>query len=331
MGDALNDRLRALREDYARTVGEPFEHFYCPLLFRDEDVELCAGHVVSQAFSGASRAWTVQRKDIDNFYGSLFESEFELLQEAPRLSAATILSDSKLSRAVSLKFFLDGEEVGYYTPQGSVPPHFTPVTLHDKGEVVPVAFKMAKEEMIASAERSWQVDYRKDVRLAAFVSLIKAAHLTLFELLGYQYVITASGYFLGHDVLGRFFLENREKPRRDALASAEAFFREFQHMARPVVGWKELDGFRGSITDRSFIACEGSSGRVWGLIVVVNTGQSIYGVMVPGEAQSAPVFMEFLRNETETISGLLCRFEDDQWTASTAIKMKWPKTGVLLP
>lgn len=34
MGDTLNDRLRALREDYARTVGEPFEHFYCPLRTR---------------------------------------------------------------------------------------------------------------------------------------------------------------------------------------------------------------------------------------------------------------------------------------------------------
>ena len=52
---------------------------------------------------------------------------------------------------------------------------------------------------------------------------------------------------------------------------------------------------------------------------------------VAGDAESLPVFMTFLRNETETISGLLCRYEDSQWTASTAIKMKWPKTGMLLP
>jgi hypothetical protein len=63
----------------------------------------------------------------------------------------------------------------------------------------------------------------------------------------------------------------------------------------------------------------------------VNTGQSIYGVMVPGEAPNVPVFVEFLGNETETINGRLCRFEGEQWTASTEIKMKWPKSGVLLP
>ena len=331
MGSELKNKLRTLREDYARTTGKPFEHFYCPILFGDEDLELCQAHIVNKAFAEAPRAWTVQRKDVDSFYGSLFEADFVLLQEASRLSGVTILSDKKLSRAVSLRFLLDGKEVRHYQQHGSVPPQFTPVTLHEKDQVVPTVFKMTREEMIASANRPWQIDYRKDVRLAAFVSLLKATHLTLFELLGYQYVLTASGHFLGHDILGRFFLDNREKPKRHTLVNAETFFREFQSMARPVVGWKELDELRGSITDRSFVACEGASGRVWGLIVFVNTGQSIYGVMVPGEAQSAPVFMEFLHNQTETISGVLCRLEDDQWTPSAAIKMKWPKTGVFLP
>jgi hypothetical protein len=51
----------------------------------------------------------VQRRDVDNFYGSVFESEFELLQEASRLAPATILSETKLARALSAN---EGEIVG---------------------------------------------------------------------------------------------------------------------------------------------------------------------------------------------------------------------------
>lgn len=331
MSEALKGELLAMADDYARVTGERFEHFYCPVLFRDEELELCVGHVVGQAFAGAARAWTVQRKDVDNFYGSLFESDFELLQERLRLSPATILSDSKLSRAVDVKFLLDGKEVQHYPLRGTVPSEFTPVTVHNKDQVAPVVLKMTREELIASAERRWEFEYRKDVRLPALVSVLKAAHLTLFDLLGYAYVFTAGGHFLGHDILGRFFLENREKPKREALVAAEMFFREFQNMMRPVTGWKELDGFQGGVVDQSFVACEASSGGLWALIVFVNTGQSIYAVIVPGEARHVSVFLDFLANGTETINGRLCRFDGEQWAVTTPIKLQWPKTGIFLP
>jgi hypothetical protein len=68
--------LEALRTDYASVAGVPFQTFFCPVLFRDEDVELCRAHLVNQAFAGASRRWTIQRKDVDEFFGAFFESDF---------------------------------------------------------------------------------------------------------------------------------------------------------------------------------------------------------------------------------------------------------------
>lgn len=55
MDKALAHRLRYLREDFSEVVGKPFEHFYCPVLFRDEEVELCKAHIVSAAFPGSTR------------------------------------------------------------------------------------------------------------------------------------------------------------------------------------------------------------------------------------------------------------------------------------
>ena len=55
-------------------MGEPFHHFYCPVLFLDDEAELCKAHIVNAVFAGSTR-WTVQRKDVDNFYGHVFESD----------------------------------------------------------------------------------------------------------------------------------------------------------------------------------------------------------------------------------------------------------------
>ena len=40
-------KLEGLRSDYQTVTGFPFEKFYCPILFRDENVELCRAHLVN--------------------------------------------------------------------------------------------------------------------------------------------------------------------------------------------------------------------------------------------------------------------------------------------
>jgi hypothetical protein len=67
MGTDLQSKLEKLKSDYVSVTGIPFSHFFCPVVFDDQDVTLCKAHIINQFFPGSSRAWTVQRKDVDNF------------------------------------------------------------------------------------------------------------------------------------------------------------------------------------------------------------------------------------------------------------------------
>ena len=69
----LGTNLEELREDFESVRGKPFEYFYCPILHIDEDVPLTKGHVVPESMGGRSKV--LQRRDIDNGFGSFFEAE----------------------------------------------------------------------------------------------------------------------------------------------------------------------------------------------------------------------------------------------------------------
>ena len=98
MNTHIRKRLEQLRAEYESVSGRPWRFFYCPILHRDEETELCAGHVVNQALRDADRSWTVQRKDVDNYYGTLFEGDFLALEQKVDLQVDEILADRKLSR-----------------------------------------------------------------------------------------------------------------------------------------------------------------------------------------------------------------------------------------
>jgi hypothetical protein len=61
--------LPLVAADYEAVVGNPFGHFYCPILLEDIPGELCMGHVINKSFANSSRKRVVQRKDVDGFFG----------------------------------------------------------------------------------------------------------------------------------------------------------------------------------------------------------------------------------------------------------------------
>jgi len=54
MNEALKKKLEELNKDYTSVDGHPFQHFFCPVLFKDEDVPLCKAHVINQAFQNVT-------------------------------------------------------------------------------------------------------------------------------------------------------------------------------------------------------------------------------------------------------------------------------------
>lgn len=328
----VKSKLERLRADYAQIKGQAFAHFYCPILFKDEDVPLCEAHIVNEAFHNSSRAWTVQRRDVDSFYGSRFEDDFLAIEyHTEDLSPDKVLADKKLARKYRPKILVDDEPVDYFVAQDDVPERFTSVEFDNDGQPVRLGLKMSPEDVSAATEQKWELEVSKDVRISALVSLIKSAHLTLFEMLGYRYALSAGGYFVGRDILGKFFCDNHDKSKSTVLENAPRFFSEFVHMVRPVEICN-LD-LQGTITDRQMLVCRESRG-VWALIVFIRTSSKLHSVMIPvfEQPDAVATFLSFLKNKNDSIEVMPCCYEQGQWEIRKELfRLIWPKKGILYP
>jgi hypothetical protein len=181
-------KLEALRRDYASVAGHAFDTFYCPFLFRDEPTELCRAHLVNQAFRGASNRWTIQRKDVDGFFGSAFESDFVKIQlrRDPSEEPFAVLADKDRSKKLEPTVYLDGRRIEHYVSRGPLPKDHSRFAVDFAGQTVSLGLKIHSDDTLAAADGSWEIRIEKDVRIGSLVSLLKAAHLALFEMLGYR-------------------------------------------------------------------------------------------------------------------------------------------------
>ena len=334
MNDEVRLKLEALRADFAEVHGKPFSHFQCPILFRDKDVDLCKAHVVNQAFRDTARAWTVQRSDVDNFYGSNFESDFVSLQDAVSLTPAQMLAERAIAREFDPKILVDDNPVDYFVSGDRIPEQFTPIEFEVDGKIVRMGLKIAPNTFANLVGRKWELDATKDLMLSATVSLIKAAHLTLFHMLKYRYAMSAAGHFVGRQILGDFFLRNRDKPKVEVLKEAGSYFRVFANMVRPIqaCGYD----FQGTVSDKMLLICWGTSDLPWAQIIFIKTGSLLHAVMVPIFDQSDPVtdtFLTFLKNANDSISVAPARFD---WSAKKwecqpeQTRLSWPKPGAAI-
>ena len=165
MNDFVRTKLEELRADYSEVKGEPFSHFYCPILFQDEEQPLCEAHIINQAFTDSARATTVQRADVDSFYGSRFESDFLDVQRYKERSTAEIVTDRALSRRFASKILLENKPVEFFFGSKGMPAQFTPVDLGDVKLSVPFGLKMHPREVKAARGKQWEIEVSRDVRI----------------------------------------------------------------------------------------------------------------------------------------------------------------------
>ncbi len=325
----MKAKLAELRRDFEAVAGHAFRHFYCPVLYRDEEVPLCQAHIVNQVFPGACRRWTVQRKDVDNFFGSVFESAFVALRHRRRPRTPDLLVDKAAARSLRPRVFLNGRHIEHYVPKGPVPPHFSPFVVDGPDGAVRLALKMEPTATLAAAAGNWQICVERDLRLPSVVSLLKAAHLTLFDMLGYRYALSAGGAFLGRTVLGDFFLRHGNTTGPELIQHAQRHFTEFTHMVRPASAG--LEEAKGTATDRLLFICMRGTEIRWAFLVIVRIADTIHCVLVPTfeTPVAIDVFLNFIRNQDERVEALLAQFQGDRWLVSTKAKsIVWPKKDV---
>jgi hypothetical protein len=323
MDQEVEQKLETLRSDYKEVAGKPFLHFFCPMLFRDEDVALCRAHIVNAAFPDSSRSWTVQRADVDNFYGHAFESDFVDIQHRGQQLTDDVIVDPVLSKKLHPTVHIGGEKVQHFVATGPVPRNFTEVRVNGPKGPVRLGLKIRPDDALSTNQ--WQIAIEKDIRLPALSSMLKAAHLTMFEMLGYRYTLSAGGYFLGWNALGEFFLNNKGRSRADILANGRSHFREFANMMRPVLN--PPPDLRGTAADQVVFVCRCEADTPWGIIVFVKTSHLVHSVLVPVlEAESAAArFMAFLKGDGCRIRANRCRFDGQNWYGAKDHEfLDWP-------
>ena len=323
-------RLEVLRSDFQARAGFPFSHFYCPILFRDDEVELCKGHIVNASFPDSARNWVVQRKDVDSFYGASFESDFVNIQYGSLTFVDNVLADPCLSKKLRPKIRLGDQDVSHFVAYGPVPAHFTEAAVETPFGPVRLGLKIHPNEAMSSAGRNWSIAIEKDIRLPALVSVIKAAYLTMFNMVGYSYPLSAGGHLVGQDILGTFFLRNQAFGKSEITTNARTHFAEFANMVRPLLA--PPSDVCGTVSDRFVFVCRCEADTVWGIIVFVRTSHLVHAALLPilETDRAADRFVTFLKERGCQIRANRCRFDGDKWHGSRDEEtLTWPEADLL--
>jgi hypothetical protein len=111
-----------------------------------------------------------------------------------------VATDEKLLRQVKPKILVEGEECSFYPYQeGKSSPHHTHIELvPDSGDnVVRFVLKKHPSQMATDRRKRWNMVVDRDWRPPVIVSVIKAAYLTPFKMLGYGYALSSGGILRG--------------------------------------------------------------------------------------------------------------------------------------
>jgi hypothetical protein len=230
------------------------------------------------------------------------------------------------SVTITLLEGLDGKPVQHYLPKDDVPASHSELTIGrgDRPEVR-LAIKLEPSEVLAALDRKWEILLEKDVRLPTLVSLLKAAHLTLFELIGYRYALSAAGHFMGWTVLGSFVRQFMTAERADVLQAAESHFPEFVNLVRPMQ--QAPPDITGTVSDSQFYICTGTP-VAWAMMVFIRAGDQLHAVLVPvlEDAENAARFVGFLEASASRFEVRLAKFAGDRWDVSKTTRIiEWPE------
>jgi hypothetical protein len=292
----LIEKVNRCKKDFTSLGDGPFHHFYCPILLVDEEADLCLGHVVNEAIPNSSRKTVPQRVDVDNFYGTVCESGISTFLEAHNLGADAhaILSNPKLRRKLSWTPKLNGKSVKCYEVKDHKHPMHPTVEFRDaNGTVFTLAVKTTSEALSDAGHFEIVID--RDYHPEVIATLLKAAHLSQFAVLGYQHVFSCGGLMLA-DILKKFYVANRNSPRSQAVTNMKTYFPHHAGMVMPLVGFNP-GILRGTVEDRRFMACLGSSGKWYGLGTFVRTGDQMHVVLTPCDAaENVDTFFDLIRD-----------------------------------
>jgi hypothetical protein len=184
----------------------------------------------------------------------------------------------------------------------------------------------------AAAVQSAALRVDWDCTAPATASLIKAAHLTLFCLIGYSYALSAAGEYVGHQILRQFYLQNCGKSGKQVKQAAKTYFSQFVNMITPIHGATDL--MKGTIADNRLHLFCGSSGNPYGMGVLIRMNERLFEVLVPalpGDSDRVATYLDFLGNDNESVAFEVCYFNTGSGRCEFSGERgqrTWPKSGL---
>lgn len=306
--ERLRHRIEQLRTSYQNARGATFSHFVCPILRTDENVPLCEGHVIPAAF-GACNTWVPQRKDVDNFYGSVAEADFIGVVQHRLKTPFEKWIDPSLRKHYRPKMKVGEKNISCYFPMGAMTlAGQTPGKVIVEGKAIAdLVIKESPEAVKALDGQELRIVIDQDYRPAVVASILKAAHLTLFHLLGYGHVFSADGMYLA-DILGDFFVSNHKTDKKDLEDEMANYFLPYMRMIAPML-IRDSSVLRGTVFDNRVIGCIGGSQGLFACGVIIPAGDDRFCVFLPsGHAQTIDTYLSFLNDPPSSFGAKLFEF-----------------------
>ena len=182
-------------------------------------------------------------------------------------------------------------------------------------------FKMPAHEIEALDGQELQLIIEKDFMPPVIAAILKAAHLTMFDMLGYEYVFSPTGRYVA-DILRRFYIENKD--RKNKREAVNDYFPAFSRMTFPMEG-NGATMFAGTVNDRQGIMCMGAGGRPFaiGAVVKLTETETFCALLPPDNAEAIGTYVSFLKDPPREIALRNFRFipgsetEKSHWGIST--------------
>ena len=239
-------RLKRLTDSFRRKgISRRLEDFYCPILQVEEPAALCKGHIIPKSVRG--RSWVVQRKDVDNFFGSFSEAGFAhgvKLRSMEFRDGLEYVTKHHLAKDANLSV------VGGNGVKARVHP--------TKKRGGGWEFRVQLEDGQPDLSGELSLSMNMDVGCETLLTCLHSAHLGNFEAAGYTYATSPSGRFVA-SLLGqvyRRFTGASVGSRRGAKADRaqlEDLCRMHMNMVRPL---PSVEGFNKELLEdpfRSFV------------------------------------------------------------------------------
>jgi hypothetical protein len=227
----------------------------------------------------------------------MIEADFINVVQNRSKTPFDIWINSKLRRQYRPKLAMGDIPIDYYFPRDAtqVPEHSRGWLVANGKQIAELVIKESPDALRNLSGQEMRVVLDVDLRPAVVASVLKAAHLSMFHLLGYRHVFSAGGLHLA-DTLKDFFLASRGRAKKDVVKDLETAFMPLSRLISPML-IKDASILNGTVFDNRVIGCIGGSQGLFAIGVIVPAAGDRFCVFLPsGCGHTIDTYLGFLND-----------------------------------